>query len=149
MIVPKRASRNNVNANDRNVGNDNIQAPPRNENNEPPQEGQGFLEMLNIRLVIKIAFFYMVFSQDQSKRHKTFLFVALAVYYFYCVGLLHFLLRAVTCGRHGRQANANNNENNQMTMGKRAILIPQQLRQGIFLARTICRFHYRPTMLCD
>ena len=104
---------NNVNANDRNVGNDNVQAPPRNDNNEPPQEGQGFLEMLNIRLVIKIAFFYMVFSQDQSKRHKMFLFAALVVYYFYCVGLLHFLLRAVTCGRHGRQANANNNENNQ------------------------------------
>lgn len=111
-VAEARRGGNNVNANDRNVRNDNVQAPPRNDINEPPQEGQGFLEMLNIRLVIKIAFFYMVFSQDQSKRHKMFLLVALVMYYFYCVGLLHFLLRAITCGRHGRHANADNNNNN-------------------------------------
>merc|ERR1711998_792941 len=110
-----------IQENQRNNNNNNIAANnnvQNNNNNQQEQQPQpGFFEMVNVRLIIKIAFFYMVFSQDQSKRHKTFLMVALVIYYFYSVGFVHYVLRTITCGRHGNRNNNNNRGENNNNNG--------------------------------
>ena len=98
QAVDNNRNNNNVNVDD-NVINNNQQ--------------QGFFDMLQIRLLIKLAFFYYIFSQDQNRRNKIVLMAGLGIYYCYKVGLLHFIARTVTCGRYGnRNNNDNNNDNN-------------------------------------